>query len=144
MAATLQFQHERTAHHAGLHRPDRFVLSVMGDIRVAMEELMDAMAGVVTHDRAPILPCNGFAKQERSDEGLIRAKGRVEDSRNTHITFPMSRKSTPGLQIAIAASRASLVVRINFLESSSISPTGYVAFRSPWKPIISQEKVSAG
>ncbi len=79
----------------GFHRPDRFVLSVMGDIRVAMEELMDAMAGVVTHDRAPILPCNGFAKQERSDEGLIRAKGRVEDSRNTHITLSDVTKEYP-------------------------------------------------
>lgn len=105
-----------------------------------MEELIDAMAGVVAHDRAAILFRNGFTKHERSDEWLIRAKLREQGARNTHITFPMSRKGTPGLQIAIAASRASLVVRINFLDSSSISPTGYVAFRSPWKPIISHRR----
>lgn len=50
------------------------------------------------------------------------------------MTFPRSRKSAPGLQILIASSRASRVTLMSFFESSSIRPTGYVSFRSAWKP----------
>lgn len=59
----------------------------------------------------------------------------------THIVFPISLNNAPGLHIAIAASNASLVVRINRFESSDISPTGYVAFKSAWKPKSSQQRL---
>lgn len=59
-------------------------------------------------------------------------------NRVTDMAFPKSRKSAPGLQILIASSRLSRVVRMSLFDSSSISPTGYVSFRSPWKPINKQ------
>ena len=53
------------------------------------------------------------------------------------MTFPISRISAPGLQTLIESSRHFLAVRISRSESSSIRPTGYVSFKSPWKPGIS-------
>jgi hypothetical protein len=53
------------------------------------------------------------------------------------MTFPISRISAPGLQTLIDSSRHFLAVRISRSESSSIRPTGYVSFKSPWKPGIS-------
>ena len=58
-----------------------------------------------------------------------------EGKGNTHITLPMSRKRAPGLQILMASSRHLRAVRITRNESSSTRPTGYVSFRSLWKPI---------
>ena len=47
----------------------------------------------------------------------------------------MSRKSALGLQILMASSRHLRVVRMSRSESSSMRPTGYVSFRSLWKPL---------
>jgi hypothetical protein len=50
------------------------------------------------------------------------------------MTLPMSRQSAPGLHIAIAAYSASREAFITRIESLSTLPTGYVSFRSAWKP----------
>jgi hypothetical protein len=50
------------------------------------------------------------------------------------MTLPMSRQSAPGLHIAIAAYSASREAFITRTESLSTLPTGYVSFRSAWKP----------
>jgi len=51
------------------------------------------------------------------------------------ILFPMSRYATPGLQMPMASSIAFFVVAMRSADSLSILPTGYVAFKSPWKPL---------
>jgi hypothetical protein len=57
------------------------------------------------------------------------------------MTFPISRISAPGLQILIDSSRHFLAVRMSRSESSSIRPTGYVSFKSPWKPSVQDYSV---
>lgn len=50
------------------------------------------------------------------------------------MVLPRSRKSAPGLQSLIEASRDLRAARMTRCESSSTRPTGYVSFRSAWKP----------
>lgn len=85
---------------------------------------MDAVCDDGPHDGVSVRSCDGFTTTV-----VIRG---TEGSRNdqTNMTLPTSRKSAPGLQILIASSRHLRVVRMSFFDSSSISPTGYVALRS--------------
>ena len=115
---------EGQTHHAWLHRPGRLVLRVVRDVGVPVEELVDTVCDDGSHDGVPVRSCDGFTT-------MVVIRG-TEESRNnqTNMTLPISRKSAPGLQILIASSRHLRVVRMSFFDSSSISPTGYVALRS--------------
>lgn len=62
---------------------------------------------------------------------LIEDDKRIKGCVPTNIVFPMSRIRAPGLQIFMDSSRHSRVVLMSLFESSSISPTGYVALTSP-------------
>ena len=79
---------------------------------------MDTVGDDGPHDGVSVRSCDGFTTMV-----VIRS---TEESRNkeTNMTLPISRKSAPGLQILMASSRHSRVVRMSFLDSSSISPTG--------------------
>lgn len=116
-------------YHAWFHGPDCLVLCIMRHVRGAMEEIIDSVSSVCPDRRAAVRPSNRFTRD---------CGGRFVDPRGfyfrTHMTFPISRISAPGLQILIDSSRHFLAVRMSRCESSSIRPTGYVSFKSPWKP----------
>lgn len=95
-----------------------------------MEKVINSVSGIRSDRRAAVCPCNWFA-------GISQCGSAHRFQCYTHMTFPISRISAPGLQILIDSSRHFLAVRISRSESSSIRPTGYVSFKSPWKPGIS-------
>lgn len=45
---------ELLAYHSWLHGPDGFVLRIMGNIRGAVEEIIDAMAGICTDNSTTV------------------------------------------------------------------------------------------
>jgi hypothetical protein len=119
-------------HHACFHGSDCLVLGVMRHIGGTMEKVINSVSSVRSDRRAAICPSNGFA-----GNGLRQFGSPHRFQSFTHMIFPISRISAPGLQILIDSSRHFLAVRISRSESSSIRPTGYVSFKSPWKPGIS-------
>lgn len=100
-----------------------------------MEELVDAMTTVCLVDGASVLFSfcldDGSKVAEQTAEGndgsYLSASEYLDDKAQNGVTH------TPGFAIAIATSRHSLAVLMSLSESLSILPTGYVAFRSPWK-----------
>jgi hypothetical protein len=86
--------------------------------------LIAPMTSILSYDTTSICLCDWFSGKNK----VIREVGMPQKSHikgyATYIVFPMSLNSAPGLQMAIAASSASLVVLIKRWESSSISPTG--------------------
>lgn len=118
----------KCTHHPRLHCTHCFVLCVMWHIGRTMKEVIDAVPRIRSHGCTTIRTCNGFSN-------LLEISQRVMDKLSickTCMTFPMSRNKAPGLHILIDSSKQLRAVRISFLESSSISPTGYVALRSAW------------
>lgn len=131
------------AHHSGFHRPHCFVLGpistkaagfnrkelrylgIMRNIRRGMEITVDPMPSVHPNGLAPIRTSMRFTRRE-----MVR-RARAARIRTTSIILPISLNNAPGLHIAIALSRHSRDVRMSFADSSSIWPTGYVAFTSP-------------
>lgn len=130
----------RKTHLACLHRPNRLILRIMRDIGRRVEEIVNPVACIRPHDGAPVRARDGLTAPtqppSRINESRDAHAGPLDVVAWTYIVFPRSRKRKPGLQSLIASSKHSLAVRINFCESSSIRPTGYVSFTSPWKPAV--------
>jgi hypothetical protein len=119
-------------HHSNFHGSDCLVLGVMRHIGGTMEHIINSVSSVCSDRRAAVCPSNRFTGNRH-----VSLEARIDSQSCTHMTFPISRISAPGLQTLIDSSRHFLAVRISRSESSSIRPTGYVSFKSPWKPGIS-------
>lgn len=111
--------------HARLHRANSAVLGVVWDIRRGVEEVIDAVSGVLSDDSASCCTRDGLAVADVSGQPSVERTGR------TYMAFPRSRKRAPGLHSLMASSKLCRAARMSFLESSSTRPTGYVSFRSP-------------
>lgn len=105
-------------YHSGFHRPHRLVLRIMRDVGRTMEKLVDPMARICTHGGTPVGPRVRFAVYDDQVNWILNFT-----KAHPHMVFPISLIKAPGLQSLMASSRHSRVVRISFLDSSSISPT---------------------
>lgn len=124
---------ERWAHgldgkdHAGLHDSYGLVLRVVWNIRWTVEHLVHAMSRVSPHRCTALFVgywltvVRYFVVRFRCTRGGEPKQAYIDA---TYITFPMSLKRAPGLQILIASSRHFLVTRISLSESLSMAPTG--------------------
>ena len=129
---TTVFRSQLATHHSRFHGSDCLILGVMRHIGGTMEQIINSVSSVCSYRRAAVCPSNRF-----TGNCHVSLEARIDSQSCTHMTFPISRISAPGLQTLIDSSRHFLAVRISRSESSSICPTGYVSFKSPWKPGIS-------
>lgn len=91
---------------------------------------MDTVSTICSHSRTSMSPCQRLTKARR----LTLCKKKRGGDKRACIILPISLNRAPGLHILIDSSRQMRAVRISFSDSSSTRPTGYVSFKSPWKP----------
>ena len=97
---------------------------------------MNPVTTVLSNHSAAVRARNRFAVHtiKMSERKRLLRSEKPEKERYNQIVFPRSRNRAPGLHSLMASSNECRVVRISLADSSDISPTGYVALRSPWKP----------